>query len=88
MLQGVANTAVCVCVHVYTCVYIHCMLAVKSRNYLQHTRLILDFGTVWICYSSYNLVYISRVNHSAKCKVWRASSDADIKNHDLGGVTA
>ena len=31
---------------------------------------------------------LSRVNHSAKCKVWRASRDADVKNHDLGGVIA
>ena len=28
------------------------------------------------------------VNHSAKCKVWRASGDADVKNRDLGGVIA
>ena len=31
---------------------------------------------------------ISRVNHSAKCKVWRASRDAEVKNHDLGGMIA
>ena len=32
------------------------------------------------CYSSSRV----NVNHSAKCKVWRASRDVDVKNHDLG----
>ena len=27
-------------------------------------------------------------SRSAKCKVWRASRDADVKNHELGGVIA
>ena len=31
---------------------------------------------------------ILRVNCSAKCKIWRVSRDADVKNHDLGGVIA
>ena len=26
--------------------------------------------------------------HSAKCKVWRASGDVNVKNHDLGRVIA
>ena len=30
----------------------------------------------------------SRVNHSAKYKVWRASRDVNVKNHDQGGVIA
>ena len=29
---------------------------------------------------------ITRVNRSANLKVWRASRDADVKNHDVGGV--
>ena len=34
----------------------------------------------------YIIHYIT--SHSIKCKVWRASRDADVKNHNLGGVIA
>ena len=36
-----------------------------------------------------NLIFIpTRVNHSTKCKVWRANRDRDIKNHNLGKLIA
>ena len=31
-------------------------------------------------------IILSRINHSSNRKVWQASRDADVMNHDLGAV--